>query len=294
MRKAFRIILVLFIIAVFCWFFIQTTKDEMIPEPTLKVVVNGIETRDYWADLLVQDNGIYQTFKSEEVMEAVDKLAKYEDEDGFHPAMLKESSGPIYGRLRGVWIDEATFKHEFWGDGIPREFKVAMLTGEGNLIVSDVVKTYSYHSTVHFDIDSSSITNDVVTDFGDIYETIPWVGILIIFIVRIIIGLLIKVLVGNAVGFKSDKSTKIMLKTNVITQSILNILLLTQVFYGVKYALNILVVASIVITIVDMIVYGKYLDEHKKIARFKNALIANVASTAALYFLIYFIQWVSF
>lgn len=292
--KALKILIVLFIIAVFSWFFIQTTKDEMIPEPTLKVVINGIETRDYWVDLLVTENGIYEAFKSEEVMDAVDKLAKYEDKDGFHPALLKGSNGPIYGRLRGVWIDERTFKHEFWGDGVPKEFKIAMLTGEGNLIVSDVVKTYSYHSTVHFDIESSSITNDVVTDFGEIYETIPWMGILIIFMVRIIFGILIKVLVGKAVGFKSDKSFKIMMTTNVITQIILNILLLTQVFYGLKYALNIFIVASIVITIVDMIVYGKYLDEHKKIARFKNALIANVASTAALYFLIYFIQWVSF
>lgn len=288
------ILLCLVLLMVFSWFFIQTTKDDMIPEPTLKVVLHGMQTRDYWLDILVTERGDYEIFKSDEIKAAVDKLAKYEDKEGYHPAMLMGSDGPIYGRLRGVWIDENTFKHEFWGDGIPKEFKVAILTGDGDLMVSDAVKRNSYHSIVYFDIETSSITEDVMTDFGKVYEIIPWIGILIIFVVRLVLPVLIKISVGNALGFKSKHSTKIMLMTNIITQIILNILLLSQVFYGLKYALNIFIITSAVIVIIESSVYWICLKEQDKARRIITALISNIASAAAMYFLIYFIQWVSF
>ena len=118
--------------------------------------------------------------------------------------------------------------------------------------------------------------------------------ILISFFIRLLFAWLIKVSIGAILGFKSEHSVRVIVKTTIISQVILNFLLISQIYCGMKYALIIFLSAMFVILIVESIIYFIYIEERDKTSRVGLALIANMASGVVGYFILYIIEWVSF
>lgn len=293
MKKAKYIIMLLLLALVSGILFYQITKEDTLSEPTLKVYVKGMDTGDYWLDLLIDDDAMdYQRLYSDRILEAVAVLKEYEDEEGYRPAMLGGSEQKFIGRFDGSWQKDESYRHEFWGVGIPDEFKVAILTRDDKLIVSGLVKTKTYHSKVRFDIDETNFVDGVASGVGQIKETMPWSRIVFGFFIRLLAAIIIKMSIAEAFGFKSKRSVGVLLKTTLITQTVLNLSLITQIFYGAKFATTVFIAGSLVVLAAEVIVYSVFLEEKNKRMRIINALVANAASAVVGYSLIYFIEWV--
>ncbi|MCK5130481.1 MAG: hypothetical protein KAQ68_11550 [Clostridiales bacterium] len=294
--KIFRIILVsLVLVIIASLFFFQTTNEDMMPDPTLKVMVTGMESHDYWLDLLVTDQTAnHRITVPDALTDLLSKLINYSDEQGYYPAMLGGTTQQFYGRLNGIWQMENIYEHRFWGIGMPKEIKIAIINRDGTLFVSDSVKITNYHSLVEFELDGTTTTDETMMGVGSIKEVIPWTRMILNFLVRLMAIVFIKISIGNLFGFKSKQSMSVLTKTNYILQFLFSIMLLTQVFYGLQFALNIFMYASVAIFITEGFVYYIYLKEQNKTRRILNTIIANIAALTAGYFMIYLFEWISY
>lgn len=91
-------ILFLFIIGIFP----TTVNADVGPKPSLDIIVKGMDSNNYWLDLLVTDESRHSWLEiSDEELEMVKKLAEYQDEEGFHPALLVGTCVPLSGKLKG-------------------------------------------------------------------------------------------------------------------------------------------------------------------------------------------------
>ena len=295
MKKLKYIIIVPLIILVSGILFYQTTKEDMLTEPTLKIYVDGMDTADYWLDLLVMEDDIgYKRDFPGRILESVPVLEKYYDDEGYHPAMLGGSKEEFIGRLDGFLVEDGSYRHEYWGVGIPDEFKVIIQTRDEKLIISDVVKTSGYHSEVRFDLGDIDFSPEVQRDVGEIREVLPWVRIVFSFLVRLIAAVIIKTSLAEAFGFKSKQSSKLVLITTIITQTVINVALISQVFYGAKFAFTALYISSLAVLAAETVLYALKLPEKNSNMRILYTLAANAASFIMGYFIIYFVEWVSF
>ena len=295
MKKLKYIVMALLFLSVSAILFYQTTRESMLVDPTLKVYVHGMENRDYWIDLLIKDESVnFERVYSGRFEDVVAKLGDYSDEEGYHAAMLSGSEGEMLGWFQGTLMKNGSFKHEFWGEGVPDEFKVIILTGDKNLIVSPAIKTKGYHSEVRFDVENTESNQEAIEGAGEIRELIPWVRILLSFFIRMGAALLIKTTVIEAFGFKLKKSTRVVIISAIVTQFVLSFALLSQIYYGAQAAFNILYIASAAILLIESVIYSLLIDEKSRKIRLTAAIVSNVAIFVAGYFLIYFVEWLSF
>ncbi len=104
-------------------------------------------------DLLVTDKSEYSWLEISLVeRERIKKLAEYVDEDGFHPALLVGTRVPLFGDLKGEKNSDDTYSHNFSYIGTPEIFKIAILTEDNTLIISDVIHRKHFNSIVEFDL----------------------------------------------------------------------------------------------------------------------------------------------
>ena len=295
MKKLKYIIIIPLVILVSGILFYQTTREDMLSEPTLKIYVDGMDTADYWMDLLIKEDDIgYKRDFAGRILDSVTVLEEYSDDEGYHPAMLGGSKEEFIGRLDGFLVEDGSFRHEYWGEGIPDEFKVIIQTRDEKLIISDAVKTSGYHSEVRFDIGDVDFSAEVQRDAGEIREVLPWVRLVFSFLVRLIAAVIIKTTIAEAFGFNSKQSAKLVLITTIITQTVINVLLISQVFYGARFAFNVLYAASLAVLGAEAVLYALKLPEKSTKMRVIYTLAANAASFIMGYFIIYFVEWVSF
>lgn len=110
-------------------------------------------------------------------------------------------------------------------------------------------------------------------------EIIPIKRISLGFISRLILTLVIEIGIALLFGFTIKNSGKILLKTNLLTQILLNIAIPWMGFsYGMLVALLIFMVMEIFIIMFETIIYAKYLTEKSKGRRITYGVLANTAS----------------
>ncbi len=252
------------------------------PKPSLEIIVKGIDNNNYWLDLLVTDESSYSWLElADEERETVKKLAEYEDEEGFHPALLVGTRVPLSGELKGEKNPDNTYSHNFSYVGTPELFKIAILTEDNNLIISDLIHRKHFNSIVKFDLTDENLKEDILSA-GKAKEIIPIWRMSLGFISRLLLTLVIEIGIALLFGFTIKNSGKTLLKTNILTQVLLNIAILwINLSYGMFAALFIFLLMEILIIIFETIIYAKYLTEKPIGRRIVYGILANVASLIA-------------
>lgn len=269
-------------------FFNPIVNADIGPKPSLDLIVRGIDTDEYWLDLLVTDDARYSFLEiTDEERNMISKLAEYQDDEGFHPALLVGTIVPLHGKLKGEKQSDGTFFHKFSYLGVPEVFKIAILKQDGTLIVSDIVNRKQFQSVMIYDLNNLKITEkiaepeEVVISAGEVSEKIPWINILTGFVIRLISTLLIEILIALMLGFIAKQSLKVILITNTATQFILNVLILfSHSMDGLFSAVLTFIIVEIFIIIAELIVYLKYLTEKSALRRIIYAILANLVSIA--------------
>lgn len=250
------------------------------PKPSLEIIVKGMDNDNYWLDLLVTDESEHSWFElSDKERERVKKLAEYVDEEGFHPALLGATRVPLFGELKGERNSDNTYSHKFSYIGTPEIFKIAILTEDNTLIISDLIHRKHFNSIIEFDLRDEALQGDILVSAGQAKEISPILNLSLGFIGRLLLTLAIEIGIALLFGFTIKNSGKILLKTNILTQVMLNIAILwINLLYGMLAALLIFLLMEIFIIIFETIIYAKYLTEKSKGKRIAYGILANIAS----------------
>ncbi len=278
-----KLVLILILLLIVINFLPSPTFADVGPKPSLEIRVKGMDNDNYWLDLLVTDKSEYSWLEISLVeRERVKKLAEYVDEDGFHPALLVGTSVPLHGDLKGEKNSDNTYSHKFSYIGTPETFKIAILTEDETLIISDLIRRKHFNSIVEFDLRNEVLQEDILVSAGQAKEVSPILNLSVGFIGRLLLTLVIEIGIALLFGFTIKYSGKLLLKTNIFTQVVLNIAILwINLSYGMLAALLVFLLMEIFIVIFETIIYAKYLTEKSKLRRISYGIIANIISLAA-------------
>ena len=201
------------------------------------------------------------------------KFISYKDEDGYY--FLQ-------------YFDECTETSKFiWGYYPPSKFKILIYFPDHDsfAVSNEVYERYAFDS--YYKVDASGMEIQSVTLNNNIQaqKNYPYSWELISLISRILITIIIEVLIALLFGFREKKLLLIVLVTNIITQSILNILLNLINYYqgGLMFVLNYIWMELLVI-VIEAVAYCILFNKYSKkvpIGKFKvstYAFIANVVS----------------
>lgn len=266
----------------------STANADTGPKPSIDLIVRGLDTEDYWLDLLVTDEPEYSWLDiTEDEKSKVSKLAEYEDEDGFHPALLVGSDIPIIGELKGKKQENGSYLHKFSYNGVPKTFKIAILKSDGTLIISKVVNRVQYQTVIEYTLENLNTDEKVILSAGETTEKIPLTQLITGFLLRLFATLIIEIIIAILFGFKSKSSVKILLITNLLTQIILNIIVLSSCsINGQLHGLFTFALGELIVIFIEVIVYSNLLTERNKLWRIGYALCANIVSLMAGFWLL--------
>jgi hypothetical protein len=279
-RKLIQITSVIFIVLITITSLVQFVYADVGPKPSLIITVRGLNTDKYWLDLLVTDEAEYSWLKISDLeKEEVSKLAEYQDKDGFHPALLGGTCVPMRGEIIGEKQGDGNFIHEFNYVGVPRIFKIAILTEDGNLVISDVINRKQFNSIMEYDLSELAIIGSLNESAGIVSEGMSWNDFFIKFLGNMILTLIIEILIAIIMGFTLKKSLKILLVTNVLTQIILNLIVFyfnnNMGIFGIAFGL---VIGEFIVLMIEANIYSRLLTEKSKPQRVSYAVTANLIS----------------
>ena len=260
-----------FLVLIICGFvFPIIASADMGPKPSLDIVVKNAPKQKYYLDLLVNytSTGLFKnTYDTPYSQEMLNILKNYKT-DGWHPALVMGSEGPLFGELTGV-KSGSNMVHNFDYIGVPDRFKIIIVTQDNKTIVSkNVIDKKAFQSTVYFDVKTQ-----------DAYESPFILAYLLQFIFTCTCTLIIEGLVLLLFQFSLKQNWKPFVSINVFTQ-----ILLTLVIFGTMYtagslaAILFYIPFELVIVIIEAILFAKYLTQYSKRRRVLFAITANFVS----------------
>lgn len=254
------------------------------PKPSVVIDFEGLENETYYVTLLSE---VASTGPHSALLDA-DDYERYQPSDAHYEIWqkfinYKDTSGYYFLQFFG----DATQTHRFvWGYYPPPKFKILLYFPEvDRFVVSDTVyERYAFDS--YFTVDAKHLNFEMGTSSQTITAEKQYFYTWEIFslFVRIIATIVIEILIALLFGFKAKKQLQLIIVVNIITQTLLNILLnITNYKYGnMMFLFNYFWLEALVLAI-EAKVYAIYLPklsgEHsKKPPTFVYALTANVVS----------------
>lgn len=265
------------------------------PKPSVVINFEGLEGETYYATLLSETSstGPYSAVgrfqgdirygEDDEDYEIWQKFVSYEDEDGYY--FLQ-------------YFNDCTETSQFkWGYYPPQKFKVLVYFPEfDSFVVSKVYEKYAFDS--YYKIDVSNIELQSFSTFEGItaLKDYNYTWEIISLIARIIATIAIEILIALLFGYREKNQLRIILITNIVTQTILNILLNTVNYFlgGLIFLLSYILMEVLVFAI-EASVYSALLAKYStnKLTKKRHAvfyaLIANVVSFYTGYYIAKFI-----
>lgn len=178
-----------------------------------------------------------------------------------------------YAQLNGLYfsdfVQECSDDDEFhWGYYPPSSFRIAVYDSvEKTLRVSDVVEREAFDSFYIIDLNQAGLT--VVED----YHVTRY---LISFAIRLAATILIEVILALLMGYRQKKEIRTIIFTNILTQILLNgIMLLLDYYSGLLVWLFVYPAMELAVFIIELAVYLINFRGHKKLKTFFYTLLAN-------------------
>lgn len=256
------------------------------PKPSVVVNFEGLEGETYYVTLLSEKistgpysavgryDGDQRYWEEDEDFDIWEKFVNYEDEDGYY--FLQ-------------YFKNCTESSQFsWTYYPPPLFKILVYFPQyDSFAVSSIYDRYafdSYYKVTANNLEfkqSSTIEITAQKNYNYSKEVFS-------LIVRIIITIAIEVLLALIFGYREKKQLSIILKTNIATQTILNVFLNTVNYFsgGMAFVLF-YILGEIIVVLIEITIYSKLLTKHgsgrltKKPYAVFYALTANIISFAA-------------
>jgi len=266
------------------------------PKPSVVVGFKGLEGTRFYVTLLSEKDstgphsvlGKYQNNQKyhdgDEDYEIWKKFISYQDEDGFYFLQYFQNC-----------TDTLKFT---WGYYPPLRFKILLYFPDQDTFIAsnDIYERYAFDSYYKVDAGNLEISSGKVTGNITVEKDYDYTWELVSLFARIIITISIEVLIAVLFGFKARRQLYAVVAINVVTQSVLNILLniinyrqgsLMFVFNYIWLEFLVLIVEAVAFSI---LLY-KYRGEQKtgKWLAPVYALAANGISFVAGFFIAYLI-----
>lgn len=263
-----------------------TVSADLGPKPSLTITLeNAPET--YYLDLLVNYDGDYDNIYGEEEAGLDEKMfgiLKDYNADGWYPALSHGTSTPLFGTV--VPSEENVSKFSYWG--LPDTYRIIVVTPDGSVRVSDVMKMSVYQESISFDYDTMTATekpNVVLSYVLQFFST---------FIPTLIIEVLLLFAFGISFKHNIIKVIVVNFATQLLLTAVLANTFLTSGYSFLTFIMFIPLEVGIVA--VESLIYAFWLKTDKVRTRIFYALAANIASAVAGGFLLNIINnliWVN-
>lgn len=265
-----RILFIIFAVIIAALCFPATARADMGPKSSLEVIVSNPPKGEYYLDLLVDYNGktIYKNIIDESQYNAdkIKILQEYRD-GNWRPALLTGTRYPLHGKLTGT-PDGDKMVHDFSYLGVPDRFKIIILTSDNKIIVSNEIHRKTFNSTVNYNFKTNSAKERPII-----------LSYLLQFLFTCSCTLVIEGIILLLFRFSIEQNWKPFLKINIITQIFLNFILSVVMFsQGLLSSYFWYIPLELIILIVEIICFRKYLNQHSKLRRTLFAITANAAS----------------
>ena len=267
-----KIIFIMFAIIIASMCFPVTARADMGPKSSLEIIVSNPPKGQYYLDLLVDYNGktIYKNIINESEYDTDKiKILKEYRYDNWRPALLTGTRYPLHGKLIGT-PEGNKMVHNFSYFGVPDRFKIIILTSDNKVIVSNEIHRKTFNSTVYYNFKTNSAKEKPII-----------LSYLLQFLFTCSCTLVIEGIILLLFRFNIKQNWKPFLTINIITQIFLNFTLSVVMFsQGLLSAYIWYIPLELIILIVEIICFRKYLNQHSKLRRTLFAITANVVSFA--------------
>ncbi len=266
---------------------IQVSAD-VGPKATAEIEIIGVDV-DYWFELLIPVRGSIEGQLPEYYEDTIrydyyrddypERLLTFQDEDGY--AACTFYNGPPCV-LRQT--DDHVFKMTYFN--APRVFKVAIVTEEGSLIVSEAVERRLFQSSFTYDLSGVDLSEDAF-GVGELEENIPYRGIGLSFLVRVLVTVGLELMVLALFMYRRTSSYKLVAIVNLISQSLLTAGVLFGYYFGSIFgALGIFILGEIMVFTFEIVVYALKLREKGAARAVLYGLVANTVTVVVTFLFI--------
>ena len=273
MKRSFRTLILL---ALVCCVMRVTAFADTGPKPQLTVKVEHPPQEMYYLDLLQETNHRPGSFKNETLNAAMVTLLQDSVPSGWRACLAQPVSGPpIWGELTGTPNGD-TMLHTFGYHGVPRTYRILIVTESGTVWMSDTYTRTALQSSLTLDWETKEVSIPSV-----------WAGYALQFLATFLPTLLMEGLILFLFRYRQKRSWVVFGGVNLATQGTLAAALsLEAVRRGVSFGfLSTLVTAEIVILVVESIAYVLLWKEHDRERAFSCALVSNAASALIGWFI---------
>lgn len=262
-----------------------TAYADMGPKPSVVIDFKGLENEKYYVTLLSQvtstgphsvlgehpNNQRYH--KGDEEYEIWEKFVYYKDKDGYY--FLQ-------------YFSNCTETSQFtWGYYPPRKFKILLYFPEYDqfAISEEAYERYAFDSYYNVDVKGLEVQPSKLIENIKAVRNYDYIWELISLFARIVATIAIEVLIALLFGFRAKKQLLIIGGINIVTQSILNILL-NVINYNqgsMMFVLNYVWMEALVL-IIEAVAYSVFLHKYSSTESTKKwraplyALTANAVS----------------
>ncbi len=251
------------------------------PKPSVVIDFQGLENESYFVTLLseISSTGPYSVLgkhsenqryhKGDNDYEIWHKFVSFEDKDGFY--FLQ-------------YFEDCTNTSRFtWGYYPPPKFKILLYFPEHDsfAISEEVYERYAFDSYYKVDATGLKIQSVTLSENIKAEKNYDYTWELVSLFVRIIATIVIEVLIALLFGFRTKNQLLIIVAVNIVTQSILNILL-NVINYNqgsMAFVLNYVWMEAIVL-VIEACVYSVYLNRNNGSMSTKKWLASIYALTA--------------
>ncbi|MDI9496502.1 MAG: hypothetical protein QM227_09550 [Bacillota bacterium] len=257
------------------------------PKPSVIVNFDGLEGKTYHVTLLSEESstGPYSAigkFKGderysdgEEGYEIWKEFVDYRDKDGYYFLQF---------------FRDCTETSEFkWTYYPPQRFKILVYFPEtDSFAVSGIYERYAFDS--YYKVDAGDIELKPSSTYEGLVavKSYNFTKEIISLILRIIATIAIEVVIALIFGYRKKALLKVVLLTNIATQTILNIILNTVNYYygGLAFLLSYFL-AEVIVFIIEAIVYSNLLtkDSTGRLSRKAYAVFYAFIANAASFFI---------
>ena len=247
-----------------------TVFADMGPKDDLTVYVKNPPKELYYLDLLTENTGNYANIpdeKKDKLNKDMVKMLYSFKEDGWLPALVEGTNGPMWGKLTGD-PDGDMMVHEFGYVGLPETYRIIIVTESGDISVSNTLTRKTLQGKVTYDF-KTGMTEVPSTSRAYLSQ----------FLFTCFFTLLIEGLLLVFFGFKLKENWKVFLITNVSTQIVLTATVgATLIRSGSLAAFMMQFPVELAILIFESIIFGLLLKGGTKMKRYGYGVAANIAS----------------
>lgn len=263
MKKRFLCLLLLVLILI-----PTVVLADVGPKPSITIRAINMPDSMCYMDLLVEVSNagdIDDEFLESEYNQNMVKILSSYYQEGWGPAVVNKER-IIFDDIRCKILDGECIKS--FGYMPPDKFKIIIVSEDGSVIISNIIEKKAFNSTVDFNYETGIAKERKVLQ-----------STLLQFLITFSLTLLIEGLILLAFKFSLKKYWLVVLLVNFLTQILLTVAIsLSMLAAGLLGAIFAFFMAEFIILIIEGVIFGVVLKQHKVGRRVLYALTANIVS----------------